>query len=201
VVEVSCREGDLVFADSERTDSQGSDSEIDFHDYWLCAHMSSQPLSQDSGIAFTHSQESQGPPGTSHSKTQSVLKSTSIKRRSESVDRLTKRAKYSESSESESESKIKVIPLAKTISDPAITIEDSVITKKIIVNSLKEIERVDAKELCVICITEPKSGVFVHGRIAHICCCYKCAKKVWAKAKRCPVCNCKISNVLKAVVM
>lgn len=163
--------------------------------------MSSQPLSQDSGVDFLHSQESQGPPGTSNSKTKPVIKNTCKKRRSESEDRLTKRAKYSESSESESESKIKVIPLLKTISDPAITIEDSVITKKIIANSLKDIDRVDAKELCVICITEPKSGVFVHGRIAHICCCYKCAMKVWAKVKRCPVCNCKISNVLKAVVM
>lgn len=163
--------------------------------------MSSQPLSQDSGVDSPHSQELQDPqepPGTSHSKAQTVLKKT--KRRSSSADRVSKRAKYCESSESESEGEKRVIPLAKTISDPAITIENAVITKKVIANSIKEMDE-SAKELCVICITEPKSGVFVHGRIAHICCCYKCAKKVWAKAKRCPVCNCKISNVLKAVVM
>lgn len=150
---------------------------------------------------FLHSQEFQNPldpPGTSHSKIQTGIKKIK-KRRSSSADRITKRAKYSESSDSETENE-NVQPLAKTISDPAITIEDTVITKRVIANSLKGI-REDVKELCVICITEPKSGVFVHGRIAHICCCYKCAKKVWAKAKRCPVCNCKISNVLKAVVM
>lgn len=51
---------------------------------------------------------------------------------------------------------------------------------------------------CIICMTEPRTGVFVHGRIAHICCCYKCSVKVWMKTKRCPACNCKVSNVLRA---
>lgn len=38
VIEVSIRDdGDLVFADSEQTESNGSDSEIDLHDYWYCA--------------------------------------------------------------------------------------------------------------------------------------------------------------------
>lgn len=149
-------------------------------------------LSQDSGV---YSLASQGDPPVD-----SKNRITTKKRRSESADRLSKRPKYSHSS-SESDSDKEVSPLAKTVSDPAITIQETGITKKVIANSVKEIERVDAKELCVICITEPKSGVFVHGRIAHICCCYPCAKKVWAKAKRCPVCNCKISNVLRAVVM
>ncbi|XP_059045638.1 E3 ubiquitin-protein ligase Mdm2-like [Achroia grisella] len=59
----------------------------------------------------------------------------------------------------------------------------------------------DSKDLCIICYVRPKSGVFAHGRVAHICCCYKCAVKVWSTSKRCPVCNCKVSNVLRAVVM
>lgn len=56
-------------------------------------------------------------------------------------------------------------------------------------------------DMCIACLVEPKSGAFVHGRIAHICCCYKCSVKVWMKTKRCPICNCKVSNVLKAFVM
>ena len=134
----------------------------------------------------------------------------SADRRAESADRRTKRKRARTDSDTELDSdddlfdskpKIDVRPLVKTVSDPAITIEERPpkITKKVIANSL--IEKMEEKDLCMICISEPKSGVFVHGRIAHICCCYKCAVKVWAKAKRCPVCNCKVSNVLKAVVM
>lgn len=98
---------------------------------------------------------------------------------------------------------LQVMPLVKMISDPALTVEntDVKLTKKVIANTIKEKLDNDAKDLCIVCFAEPKSGVFVHGRIAHICCCYKCAVKVWSKAKRCPVCNCKVSNVLKAVVM
>ncbi|CAG9132584.1 unnamed protein product [Plutella xylostella] len=84
-----------------------------------------------------------------------------------------------------------VAPLVKTVSDPALTIDNFVVDSK----------ESATDNLCIICFSEPKSGVFVHGRIAHICCCYKCAVKVWSKAKRCPICNCKVSNVLKAVVM
>ncbi|CAH2233664.1 jg10630 [Pararge aegeria aegeria] len=98
---------------------------------------------------------------------------------------------------------VQVTPLVKMISDPALTVEntDVKLTKKAIINTIKEKLDIESKDLCIICFMEPKSGVFVHGRIAHICCCYKCAVKVWSKAKRCPVCNCKVSNVLKAVVM
>lgn len=124
------------------------------------------------------------------------------KRRAESADCRDKRIKvdYSDS-ESNSESEIK--PLVKMVSDPSLSIQeiDSVkLSKKAIINSIKE--NLDSNDnMCIICVSKPKSGVFVHGRIAHICCCYNCAVKVWAKAKRCPICNCKVSNVLKAVVM
>lgn len=116
---------------------------------------------------------------------------------------------------SDSDSEKRVTPLVKTISDPSLVIQETIevkLTKKVISNGLKEkMDRELEKEvsdrlekddnMCIICVSEPKSGVFVHGRIAHICCCYKCAVKVWSKAKRCPVCNCRVSNVLKAVIM
>lgn len=53
---------------------------------------------------------------------------------------------------------------------------------------------------CMMCLIEPKNGVFVHNNFLHLCCCYKCAMKVWAKSKRCPVCNCKVKNVMKLYV-
>lgn len=181
-------------------------------------------LSQDSGVESQEcSQNDQPGSSTQNVKTtvsESTLKNRLIsrqylKRRAESADRNHKRIKtdYTESETSDCDSDSKpVTPLVKTISDPSLVIEETVkLTKKVISNSLKEkidreVEGVSDKlekddNMCIICVSEPKSGVFVHGRIAHICCCYKCAVKVWSKAKRCPVCNCRVSNVLKAVIM
>lgn len=56
-------------------------------------------------------------------------------------------------------------------------------------------------DMCMTCLVNPKNGIFVHGKIGHICCCYKCALKVWTGVRRCPCCNCKVSNVLKSVVL
>ena len=56
-------------------------------------------------------------------------------------------------------------------------------------------------DMCVTCLVNPKNGIFVHRKIGHICCCYKCALKVWKEAGRCPVCNCKVNTVLKAIVL
>lgn len=54
--------------------------------------------------------------------------------------------------------------------------------------------------LCRFCMVNPKNGVFVHNNCLHLCCCYKCAVKVWKKRKSCPICNCKIKNVTKLFV-
>lgn len=53
---------------------------------------------------------------------------------------------------------------------------------------------------CRFCMINPKNGVFVHNNCLHLCCCYKCALKVWKKRKSCPICNCKIKNVTKLFV-
>ncbi|CAK1541932.1 unnamed protein product [Leptosia nina] len=280
VIEVSVGDdGELQLADSEETTNDGSDTEIDLHDYWLCAQCraennnplyrycqkcfkvrkdffpprpkrktrrhnrfetnTSRPrsqqsdsapepapdslpeppsradqanapervprtLSQDSGVesAFNSQELSQD---TAKSDSLNVILGRKLKRRAESADRNEKRVKigYSESdSDSDTDKSDEVKPIVKTVSDPALTVDsiDVALSKKALVNTLKE--KLEAKDdLCIVCYSEPKSGVFVHGRIAHICCCYKCAVKVWAKAKRCPICNCKVSNVLKAVVM
>jgi E3 ubiquitin-protein ligase Mdm2 len=56
-------------------------------------------------------------------------------------------------------------------------------------------------DMCMVCMVNPKNGIFVHGKIGHICCCYKCALRVWTEVRRCPCCNCKVNNVLKAIVL
>ncbi|CAK1585087.1 unnamed protein product [Parnassius mnemosyne] len=287
VIEVSMRDdGDLVFADSEQTEStesNGSDSDMDLHDYWYCAQClaannnplyrycekcfkvrknffpprpkrkhkrnSLEPesprldpeitkdvesvarldslvrLSQDSGVEslgfnLASSQDlgqservgiSEVEVKSEGSLSQNVILDSHRKRRAESADRKNKRMKvdYSDTDsdsnlDSVRETKIeKVKPLVKMVSDPSLSIQevDTVkLSQRAIINSLKE--NLDSNDnMCIVCFSRPKSGVFVHGRIAHICCCYNCAVKVWAKAKRCPVCNCKVSNVLKAVIM
>jgi E3 ubiquitin-protein ligase Mdm2 len=54
-------------------------------------------------------------------------------------------------------------------------------------------------DMCIMCMVKPKNGIFVHRKIGHIYCCYKCALKTWVEGGRCPVCNCKVNSVLKAV--
>lgn len=54
--------------------------------------------------------------------------------------------------------------------------------------------------LCMFCLTEPKNSVFVHSNFVHLCCCYKCAMKIWRQRKSCPICNCKVKNVMKLFV-
>ncbi|CAG9562308.1 unnamed protein product [Danaus chrysippus] len=217
VIEVSLKEdGGLLMADSEIM-SSSSDSELDYHDYWLCAHcratnnnplyrycercfkvrknlfpprpkrrnrkksdkravQGSQPLSPDSGVASTLSQELQ-PSQLTNTDTLNINSDDRDRVRSDSE--VEPEAKRRRVEEEEGE----VQPLVKAMSDPAVTLEQA------------------PSELCIMCCSEPKSGVFVHGRIAHICCCYKCALKVWSSVRRCPVCNCKVNNVLRAVVM
>jgi hypothetical protein len=55
------------------------------------------------------------------------------------------------------------------------------------------------ESLCIVCTARPKNGAFVHGKITHICCCYPCAMKVWmTNGNRCPICNRKVTQLLKA---
>ncbi|XP_015518497.1 E3 ubiquitin-protein ligase Mdm2-like [Neodiprion pinetum] len=68
---------------------------------------------------------------------------------------------------------------------------------KIIVETHSTLGETESK-LCITCTAAPKNGAFVHGAVTHICCCYRCAVKVWSKTKRCPICNRKVTNVLKA---
>lgn len=56
----------------------------------------------------------------------------------------------------------------------------------------------DESKNCLVCTVKPKNGAFVHGNASHICCCYRCAVKVWRKTRHCPICKRRVTNVLKA---
>jgi len=56
-------------------------------------------------------------------------------------------------------------------------------------------------DICVTCLVNPRNGIFVHRKVGHICCCYKCSLKVWKETGRCPACNCKVNTVLKTIVV
>lgn len=57
----------------------------------------------------------------------------------------------------------------------------------------------NTKNLCQICFIKPKNGIFNHGKTSHIYCCYTCAKHIWTKTNKCPICNIKVRYVTKSV--
>ncbi|XP_013189514.2 E3 ubiquitin-protein ligase Mdm2 isoform X1 [Amyelois transitella] len=207
--------GEVEFADSEHTDANDTDSEIDMLGFERCALCHSTELdsfyrycdkcfkvrknlfpprpkrkkkrkvskdtgdllrclSQDSGFE-SHSQKTDNGEGFSADPHKLACR----KRRTDSIDSI-----LSEPETKRRKSTV-VQPLIKTMSEPP-----------------TEMSKISGKDnLCITCCVEPKSGVFAHGKIAHICCCYRCAVKIWTTSKRCPICNCKVNNVLRAVVM
>lgn len=52
---------------------------------------------------------------------------------------------------------------------------------------------------CNICFLNNKNAVFNHGKSGHVYCCYTCAKQVWSKSGKCPICNAKIRYVTKII--
>lgn len=52
-------------------------------------------------------------------------------------------------------------------------------------------------ELCIFCNSAPKDSIFVHGKMAHHCSCYPCAKKTLSSIGRCPLCNAGVEKVLR----
>lgn len=54
--------------------------------------------------------------------------------------------------------------------------------------------------LCIMCDKAPKNGLFVHMYVAHACCCYSCALKVWKTTKKCPTCNLPACKVIKLII-
>jgi len=54
-------------------------------------------------------------------------------------------------------------------------------------------------QLCLMCCQRPKNASLIHGRLGHQVCCYPCAKKLWKKQSRCPVCRRKVERIIKII--
>eukprot|EP00092_Neocalanus_flemingeri_P026852 GFUD01029108.1.p1 GENE.GFUD01029108.1~~GFUD01029108.1.p1 ORF type:complete len:726 (+),score=117.49 GFUD01029108.1:126-2303(+) len=54
-------------------------------------------------------------------------------------------------------------------------------------------------QLCLMCCQRPKNASLIHGRLGHQVCCYPCAKKLWKKQARCPVCRRKVERIVKLI--
>lgn len=80
----------------------------------------------------------------------------------------------------------------KPLFKPVIVTNSKQIDNELPKNSLPE-----HKELCIICNNHTKNSIFLHAKIGHMCCCYKCAIHTWATNKKCPVCNGKVKNIVK----
>jgi len=55
--------------------------------------------------------------------------------------------------------------------------------------------------LCTFCCVRPKDACFVHGKISHQVCCYPCAKKLFKRKGKCPVCRRKIEKITKNIIV
>lgn len=91
--------------------------------------------------------------------------------------------------------------VAAAIADKYHSCSDTENPEPHLIESPKKSKKLDTTYgLCMMCLAQPKNGVFVHSRVLHLCCCYPCAVKIWNKRKQCPVCNGKVKNVMKLFV-
>jgi E3 ubiquitin-protein ligase Mdm2 len=67
------------------------------------------------------------------------------------------------------------------------------------INKSKEFSA-NAGNLCNICNERPKDACFVHQKISHQFCCYKCAKKQFKINRSCPVCRRKVEKITRNIL-
>ena len=59
-----------------------------------------------------------------------------------------------------------------------------------------ELEELQQRKNCVVCLTKRVSTSLVHKGTAHLVCCYKCARKLMTKMKPCPICRRPIQQIV-----
>lgn len=57
------------------------------------------------------------------------------------------------------------------------------------------------ENICNICFINVKNSIFNHGKTGHVYACYYCAKAIWKKSGKCPICQLKIRYVTKMIVV
>jgi hypothetical protein len=63
--------------------------------------------------------------------------------------------------------------------------------------SVKDFDNMKDDDLCIVCFSNPKNSVFIHGDEAHQSCCYACANQIKNKDNKCPLCRKTIDSVIK----
>ncbi len=53
------------------------------------------------------------------------------------------------------------------------------------------------EDLCVICLSQPRTSTLVHGTVGHIVCCLECARILKARGDPCPVCRQEVDSVIQ----
>jgi len=63
----------------------------------------------------------------------------------------------------------------------------------------REGERKEQEETeeCVICMSNPKTVMLMHGNTGHTCCCGDCATMLVARGRTCPICRAAIERVVR----
>lgn len=55
----------------------------------------------------------------------------------------------------------------------------------------------DDDQLCVVCMDQPKSCVFVHGNTGHHACCMDCSNRIMRDRRRCVLCNQRVERIIE----
>jgi hypothetical protein len=53
---------------------------------------------------------------------------------------------------------------------------------------------------CGLCGEREQDACFIHGRLSHLACCYKCAKHIYRETRICIVCNRTIDKVTRNIL-
>ncbi len=53
------------------------------------------------------------------------------------------------------------------------------------------------EDLCIICLSQPRTSTLVHGAVGHIACCLECARIMKARGDPCPVCRQDVDCVIQ----
>lgn len=172
--------------------------------------MNNTNTQKDSGISSAHS--SQEPPSSSLSDERSLEKDDYIEKcgKVDIYDEATLGELKSNTAEGKSSnslisaspfSQMDHMNLIRSVSDCSGTILNNNLSAETFEMNMSSLDsNLSSYGSCIICLSGPKNGVFVHSRFLHLCSCYKCAVKIWSKYKRCPVCNSSVKNVLKLFV-
>ncbi len=57
--------------------------------------------------------------------------------------------------------------------------------------------KLDPEDLCIICLSQPRTSTLVHGAVGHIACCLECARIIKARGDPCPVCRQDVDCVIQ----